>query len=72
MQITLRYHGVYDKNRFINSVQVSYPPDRHHKVCAYRDEQLCNQARLHNIPLMSMDDLRRMKKDEKRIEKLAL
>ncbi|CAF0991007.1 unnamed protein product [Rotaria sordida] len=70
LQIVLKNYDTQREKRFATNIQLRYPIRPRYKVCVYGDEQHCDEARLHNIPHMSTDDLRRMNKDRKKKRKL--
>ncbi|CAF1934003.1 unnamed protein product [Rotaria magnacalcarata] len=70
LQIVLKNYDTHREKRFAANIQLRHPTRSRYKVCVYGDEQHCDEARLHNIPYMSADDLRRMNKDKKKRRKL--
>ncbi|CAF3915263.1 unnamed protein product [Rotaria sp. Silwood1] len=66
LQIVLKNYDTRREKRFATNIQLRYPTRPRYKVCVYGDEQHCDEARLLNIPHMSMDDLRRMNRDKKK------
>ncbi|KAL7676905.1 hypothetical protein ACOME3_003161 [Neoechinorhynchus agilis] len=57
--------------RFAGSIRIPYAPRPRFTVCVLGDEVHCDQAKAVEIPCMTLDDLKKLNKDKKKIKKLV-
>lgn len=63
----------YDTNRekrFSNSIRLPHIIRPRYRICLYGDEVHCDEARANHIDCMSVEDLKRLNKNRRRIRKL--
>jgi len=71
LQIALKnYDPVRDK-RFSGTIKLPSPPRPKFSVCILGNQKHCDEAKSANIPFMSVDDLTKLKKNNKLVKKLA-
>jgi len=71
LQIVLKnYDPVRDK-RFSGSIKLPTPPRQKFKVCVLGNQKHCDDAKVAGIPFMSVDDLNKLKRNNKLVKKLA-
>jgi len=71
LQIVLKnYDPVRDK-RFSGSIKLPTPPRQKFKVCVLGNQKHCDEAKAAGIPFMSVDDLNKLKRNNKLVKKLA-
>jgi len=71
LQIVLKnYDPVRDK-RFSGSIKLPTPPRQKFKVCVLGNQKHCDEAKVAGIPFMSVDDLNKLKRNNKLVKKLA-
>ena len=51
--------------------RLKYVPKPSFKVCVLGDEKHCDEARANNIPCMTIDDLKKLNKNKKLVNKLG-
>jgi len=71
LQIVLKnYDPVRDK-RFSGSIKLPTPPRQKFKVCVLGNQKHCDEAKVAGVPFMSVDDLNKLKRNNKLVKKLA-
>jgi len=70
LQIVLKNYNTSHEKRFSGSIRLPHVISPRYKICVYGDEQHCDEARNNNIPFMSVNDLKCLNKDKRKIRKL--
>ncbi|CAF1023966.1 unnamed protein product [Brachionus calyciflorus] len=71
LQIALKNYDPARDKRFAGTVRLKYVPRPKFRVCVLGDERHCDEARAQNIPCMTLDDLKKLNKEKKKVAKLA-
>ena len=71
LQIALKNYDPSRDKRFAGTVRLKYVPRPKFKVCVLGDEKHCDEAKANNIPSMTLDDLKKLNKEKKKVAKLA-
>lgn len=63
---------VNEKTKMPNlSLRLKHVPRPKYRVCVLGDEKHCDEAKSEGIPCMTIDDLKKLNKDKKKVGKLA-
>merc|ERR1712180_122339 len=71
LQIGLKNYDPQKDKRFSGTVKLRHVPRPKLKVCVLGDQQHCDEAKSKGIPCMTVDDLKKLNKDKKKVKKLA-
>jgi len=71
LQIALKNYDPSRDKRFAGSVRLKYVPRPKFKVCVLGDEKHCDEAKANNVPCMTLEDLKKLNKNKKLVNKLA-
>jgi large subunit ribosomal protein L10Ae len=71
LQIALKNYDPSRDKRFAGTVRLKYVPRPKFSVCVLGDEKHCDEAKLEGVPCMTLDDLKKLNKDKKKVGKLA-
>merc|ERR1712018_69949 len=71
LQIGLKNYDPQKDKRFSGTVKLRHIPRPKFSVCVFGDQQHCDEMKEKGIPHMSVDDLKKLKKQKKLVKKLA-
>merc|ERR1711972_221793 len=71
LQIGLKNYDPQKDKRFSGTVKLKHVPRPKFTVCILGDQQHCDEAKSKGIPCMTVDDLKKLNKDKKKVKKLA-
>merc|ERR1711974_501656 len=71
LQIGLKNYDPQKDKRFSGTVKLRHVPRPKFSVCVFGDQQHCDEAKEKGLPFMSADDLKKLNKQKKLVEKLA-
>merc|ERR1712107_563238 len=71
LQVGLKNYDPQKDKRFSGTVKLRHVPRPKLKVCVLGDQQHCDEAKSKGIPCMTVDDLKKLNKDKKKVKKLA-
>nr|BAJ97069.1 predicted protein [Hordeum vulgare subsp. vulgare] len=71
LQIALKNYDPSRDKRFAGTVRLKYVPKPKFRVCVLGDEKHCDEAKANNIPCMTLEDLKKLNKENKKVKKLA-
>merc|ERR1712121_144013 len=71
LQIGLKNYDPQKDKRFSGTVKLKHIPRQKLKICILGDELHCDEAKANNLPFMSVEDLKKLNKDKKKVKKLA-
>merc|ERR1712107_212270 len=71
LQFGLKNYDPQKDKRFSGTVKLRHVPRPKLKVCVLGDQQHCDEAKSKGIPCMTVDDLKKLNKDKKKVKKLA-
>ena len=71
LQIALKNYDPSRDKRFAGTVRLKYVPRPKFKVCVLGDEKHCDEAKANNVPAMTLEDLKKLNKEKKKVAKLA-
>merc|ERR1712173_181250 len=71
LQVMLKNHGPQKDKRFSGTVKLPHVARPKFTVCVLGNQAHIDEATKHNIPHMSVDDLKKLNKDKKLVKKLA-
>lgn len=70
LQIILKNYDTTRDKRFSGSVRLPFVIRPRYQICVYGDERHCDEARANHIPCLSVDDLKMLNKNRRRIRTL--
>merc|ERR1712050_504897 len=71
LQIGLKNYDPQKDKRFSGTIKLKHIPKPKYSVCIFGDQQHCDEAKAKGIDFMSVDDLKKLNKDKKKVKKLA-
>jgi len=71
LQIALKNYDPVKDKRFSGAFRLPNTPRPKYKVCVLGDAKHCQDAAKVNVPCLSVDDLKNMNKNKKKVKKLA-
>jgi len=71
LQVGLKNYDTQKDKRFSGSIKLPYLTKSKYKVCVLGDQQHCDEAKKKNIDFLSIDDLKKLNKNKKLVNKLA-
>jgi len=71
LQIALKNYDPSRDKRFAGTVRLKYVPRPNFKVCILGDEKHCDEAKANNIDCRTLDDLKKLNKEKKKVAALA-
>eukprot|EP00456_Euglypha_rotunda_P043777 TRINITY_DN3434_c0_g1_i2.p1 TRINITY_DN3434_c0_g1~~TRINITY_DN3434_c0_g1_i2.p1 ORF type:complete len:222 (+),score=43.08 TRINITY_DN3434_c0_g1_i2:112-777(+) len=71
LQIGLKNYDPQKDKRFAGTITLPHVPRDKYKVCIIGDAKHCGEAKDANIDALSVDDLKKLNKDKKKVKKLA-
>ncbi|UJR37742.1 hypothetical protein I4U23_030437 [Adineta vaga] len=70
LQIVLKNYDTSREKRFSGTLRLPHIIRPRYKICVYGDEKHCDEARMNQIDCMSVEDIKRLNKNKKKIRKL--
>ena len=70
LQVALKNFDTHREKRFSNSIRLPHIIRPRYRICIYGDEAHCDEARANGIACLSVEDLKRLNKNRKKIRKL--
>merc|ERR1712165_457394 len=71
LQIGLKNYDPQKDKRFSGTVKLKHVPRDNFTVCVLGDQQHIDECKSKDIPCMTVDDLKKLNKDKKKVKKLA-
>ncbi|CAF0969427.1 unnamed protein product [Adineta ricciae] len=70
LQVVLKNYNTSREKRFSGSLRLPHVIRPRYKICLYGDEKHCDEARLNQIACMSVEDLKSLNKNRKKIRQI--
>ncbi len=71
LQIGLKGYDPQKDKRFSGSVKLLHATKAKFSVCVLGDQAHCDEAKKVGVPFMTVDDLKKLNKDKKKVKKLC-
>lgn len=70
-QVGLKNYDPQKEKRFSGSISLPYTPRPKFRVCVIGNQSHIDEAKKHDIPFLTQDDLKLLNKEKKKVKKLA-